>query len=368
VKDLPMKPILFEPNRHERCEIVVQSGILREVGSRLRHNSPKAERAIVVTDRHVQALYANLLVESLTSAGLKSDVLVVEPGEQSKSLAVATSLWERMAALRFRRQSVLVALGGGVITDLSGFVAATYMRGVPYVNVPTTLLAQLDAAVGGKVGVNHERAKNLIGFFYHPRAVYADPEVLRTLPIQEVRHGLAEAIKVAIIASRPLFDFIEQHAFALLSGDMALLTEVMKMAVVAKVALVAPDPYEHDLRRALNFGHTIAHALETVLAYRGISHGDAVAIGIATATRIAMVRGLCNGQTAERILELLTRIGLPIVAADVTPAQVWQALAAIWAIRDGHFYEVLPTDIGHYVFSDDLSENDLAHYMLGMET
>ena len=363
--ELAMQRFGVKVSRLDDYDVLIEPGILGQVGMQLRDTSPESEQAVVVTDRHVQALYGKLLEESLTGAGFKNGMLVVEPGEPTKSLAVAIDLWERLVQLGFRRRSMLLALGGGVITDLTGFVAATYMRGVSYVNVPTTLLAQLDAAIGGKVGVDHPRAKNLIGSFYHPRAVYVDPDTLRTLPVQEIRHGLAEAIKVAVIGSQPLFEFIERRTPALLGGDMAVLTEVVTMAVAAKVALLVPDPYEHDLRRALNFGHTIGHALETALAYKNISHGDGIAIGMATATRIARARGFCERGTADRILALLARVGLPVIASGDTPAQVWQGLGVIRAIRDGHFHEVLPTGIGHYVLSDDLSESDLERYMLG---
>lgn len=357
-----MTHFCLEACRQERCEIIIQAEILGQVGVLLQDIVPRSKHAVVLTDRNVQVLYSSNLEKGLKDTGHKSDVIAISPGERSKSLAVAAEMWEHLVSLGFQRRSILIALGGGVITDLGGFVAATYMRGVPYVNVPTTLLAQVDAAIGGKVAVDHIHAKNLLGSFYHPCAVYSDPNVLKTLPVEETRHGLAEAIKAAIIGSQPLFEFIEQHALALLNGDTSLLTRLITMAVTTKIAFLTPDPYERDLRRGLNFGHMIGHALETALAYKGMPHGEAISIGMATATRIAQARGLCDEQSASRIQALLAGIGLPI-ATSVTSSQIWHSLSIIRAIRNGHFYEVLPTGIGQYVFSDDLSEIELGHYL-----
>ncbi|MFQ6100139.1 MAG: 3-dehydroquinate synthase [Anaerolineae bacterium] len=355
----------LEACRSERCDVIVERGVLKHVGTRLRDSYPESKRAVIVTDRHVRALYADQLAKSITSSGFLCDILDVPAGELSKSLKSAVSLWEQLTDLNFRRRDLIVALGGGVITDLAGFVAATYMRSVPYTNVPTTLLAQLDAAIGGKVAVNHERAKNLIGFFNHPLLVCIDPDVLRTLPVKEIRQGLAEAIKVAVVASPQLFEFIEQQAQALLAGDLDTLTEVVVMAVVAKIRLVSQDPYEKQLQRVLNFGHAIGHAIESLLAYRGIMHGDAIAIGMSIATRIACTRGVCDRRTADRILGLMNRVGLPVCAPDLSPSQVCEALSVVRAIRNGRIHLVMPSGIGNCAFTDDLSRADLEHYLVG---
>jgi 3-dehydroquinate synthase len=359
VEVMAVRQYYLETCRQEKCEIVIERGALDYVGQRLRDVCPDAKRVVVVTDRHVRELHANQTAHSILDVGFDCDVLDVPPGEPSKSQAIAVYLWEQLTTLGFRRRDTIVALGGGVITDLAGFVAATYMRSVPYVNVPTTLVAQLDAAVGGKVAVNHERVKNLIGAFYHPRAVCVDPNVLITLPKQEIRYGLAEAIKVAIIGSPPLFRLIETHCEALLNCDLPILSQVVIEALRVKAELISSDPYERELRRSLNFGHTIGHALETEMAHQGITHGAAVSIGIAAATRIAVQKGICDPKTARRVVNLLIQVGLPTSAPDKDPRQVWESIRTITLIRGGGIHFVLPMRIGEVTITEDISGADI---------
>ena len=329
----------------------------------MRNLVPGSDQAIIITDRKVRVLYAALVAQSLQKANFKSTIIAVEAGEQSKTLVEASFLWKQLTKLEVKRRGIILALGGGVITDLAGFVAAGYMRGIHYINIPTSLLAQVDAAIGSKVAVDHEAAKNLIGFFYHPLAVFIDPNVLRTLPEAEIRHGLAEVIKVAIIQSPYLFEFLEHHAADLLNFDIKRLSQVIEMAVKAKIPLVTADLYERNLQRALNFGHTFGHALETALCYKNISHGDAIAIGMATAARIANARGILDNQTTDRIIELITGFKLPVFAAGVPSAKLWKALSIIRSIRNGYFHVVLPNAIGGHVFYENLSPKDVEQYM-----
>jgi 3-dehydroquinate synthase len=370
---VPERVSTITTSRTDQYFIITEPGILCQVGATLRAVACDAEHALIVTDRNVKQLYATELEISLAEAGFKSiseagfasETFAVEPGEQAKSLQSATALWNRLAELGFRRRSVLIALGGGVVTDLTGFVAAGFMRGVPYVNLPTTLMAQHDAAVGSKVAVNLQRGKNLVGAFHHPLAVYNDPSTLRTLPLHEIRQGLAEAIKVAVIASPGLFEFLETYLAALLDRHIQTMTELVARAVSVKCELLARDLYETDLRRGLNFGHTIGHTLEVVTNYR-ISHGDAVSIGIAATTRLAEARKLLDKKTASRIIRLLKEASLPTTIAgtlDVARDRLWNAVSEIRAVRDGHSYEVLPTAIGQCTIIDDLSMAELLEYV-----
>jgi 3-dehydroquinate synthase len=358
-----MTRIVFDSKRKDSYDIIIEPGILTRLGEYLRNLGLNSEHTIVITDRNVGVLYADLLAQSLQKENFKSTVIAVEAGEQSKTLAKASGLWKQLAKLEVRRRDIIIALGGGVITDLAGFAAAGYMRGIPYLNIPTSLLAQVDAAIGSKVAVDHEAAKNLIGFFYHPLAVYIDPNVLRTLPEAEIRHGLAEVIKVAIIQSPYLFEFLEHHASALLNFDIKLLSQVIELAVNAKIQLVTPDLYERNLQRALNFGHTFGHALETALSYENISHGEAIAIGMAAATRIANARGLLDDRTTMKIIDLIARFKLPVFASGISTGRLWKALSIIRSIRNGYFHVVLPNAIGGYIFYENLSAKDVEQYM-----
>jgi 3-dehydroquinate synthase len=254
----------------------------------------------------------------------------------------------------------VVNLGGGVIADLGGWVASGYMRGVPYVNVPTTLLAQVDGALGGKVAVNHPLAKNLLGAFHQPAGVISAIAFLDTISDRHLRAGLAESIKKAIIASPAYFELIERALDAMLARDHKALEALVRGAAAIKCALVERDPYEEDLRRPLNFGHTIGHPLETVTGYGPLLHGEAVALGMVVESRIAAARGLLGPGLLERIERLLRRTGLPTTANDLAaPIQahaVLDAMEKVRLIRAGSLRYVLPLGIGETLIADDVSE------------
>src|SRR5215467_5541664 len=225
---------------------------------------------------------------------------------------MACQLLDWLAQTDTRRRDILLAVGGGVVIDTAGWVASAYMRGLSYINVPTTLLAQVDAAIGGKVAVNHDMAKNLIGAFYAPLAVVSCTDWLSTLGSRQVRSGLAEVIKLAVISSPQLFAFIEQHRESLLDLDASCLRSLVRAASAIKCSLVERDPYEIDLRRTLNFGHSVGHAVETVTGYGPVLHGEAVAYGMVVAIRIARARGVLAPSVAARIVAILRSVGLPV--------------------------------------------------------
>jgi 3-dehydroquinate synthase len=258
---------------------------------------------------------------------------------------------------------VLLAVGGGVVIDTVGWAASVYMRGIPYINAPTTLIGQLDAAVGGKVGVDHDIAKNLIGGFYAPRAVVSCASWLSTLDPRQVRSGLAEAIKLAVICSPELFDFIEERLPQLLALDVPSLQKLVHAASAIKCVLVERDPYEVDLRRTLNFGHTVGHALETVTSYGPVLHGEAVGYGMAVAVRVAAARGVLEPEVATRITGLLLAAGLPVtpktVPASFAADDVIAALAKIRQVRDGSLRFVLPAAVGTSLVADEVSDDEI---------
>jgi 3-dehydroquinate synthase len=317
----------------------------------------------VITDATVEALYGSELVRGLRAHAGEVVVRAIRPGEASKSLEQATRLWHWLAAGAMGRRDVVVAFGGGVVCDLGGWVASGYMRGLPYVNVPTTLLAQVDGAIGGKVAVNHAEAKNLIGAFHQPAAVVTSIDLLASVSDRHLRAGLAESIKKAVIASRPYWDLIEGSAEALLARHPSSLRRLVHAAGAIKTELVARDPYEEDLRRPLNFGHTVGHPLETVTGYGPLLHGEAVAFGMVVESRIAAARGLLEEGVLQGLVDLLRRCGLPTTAAElparIDAAAVVPALEKVRLIRDGSLRFVLPTAIGETVIADDVGEEEI---------
>jgi len=256
-----------------------------------------------------------------------------------------------------------VTFGGGVIADLGGWVASGYMRGIPYVNVPTTLLAQVDGALGGKVAANHAAAKNLLGAFHSPTGVVANVGFLRSTSGRHLRAGLAEAIKKAVIASPAYWDFIDEHAEALLECDLDALERLVHCAAAIKTALIERDPYERDLRRPLNLGHTVGHPLETVTGYGPLLHGEAVAFGMVVEARIARERGLLDSRTLERLLDLLRRCDLPTTASalpvSVDAEAVIGAMEKVRQIRAGSLRYVLPIALGETVIADDVTDDEV---------
>jgi 3-dehydroquinate synthase len=317
----------------------------------------------VITDEAVEALYGPLLVRMLRAAGVDALVHALPPGEASKSLDSALALWDWLAQGDVARRDVVLNFGGGVVCDVGGWVASAYMRGLPYVNLPTTLLAQVDGALGGKVAVNHPSAKNLLGAFHQPSGVIAHVGFLASTSRRHMRAGLAEAIKKAVIASPSYWAFIDANADAILHQDLDVLERLVHAAAAIKTALVARDPYERDLRRPLNFGHTIGHPLETVTGYGPLLHGEAVALGMVVETHIAVARGLADDALAGGLVDLLQRCGLPVRAADlpvaVDGAALIAALEKVRQIRAGSLRFVLPEALGETVIVDDVDEDEI---------
>lgn len=311
----------------------IGSGVVTRLGPLLEMNHPDkqskgshddssfepgltAKRVAVVTDSNVAPYYREPLVQSLTGAGYEPWVIVLPPGEQQKDLATLSLVYDKLIEGRIERRSPLIALGGGVIGDLTGFAAATFQRGVPFIQVPTTLLAQIDASVGGKTAVNHPAGKNLIGAFYQPRLVLIDVDTLKTLPQREFVAGVAEVIKYGAILSPDLFALLEEQLDRLLGLEPVLLTSIIKTCCQLKAQVVEADEQETDYRAILNFGHTLGHAVESATGYERFLHGEAVAIGMAFAAKLSLQRGLCGAATHDRLVGLLQRAGLPV---DIPP-------------------------------------------------
>jgi 3-dehydroquinate synthase len=326
-------------------DVIIEAKALRTLPSVLSRAAP-AHRYALLTDSNVAQHWGATVLASLSAAGLQAEQIVFEAGERNKTRDSWSLLTDRMLELGFGRDSCVIALGGGVVGDLAGFVAATYMRGVPVVQVPTTLLAMIDASVGGKTGVDSPAGKNLIGAFYPPRAVLADPLTLKTLPAVELVGGMAEAIKHGAIADADYFDWIEESAAGLLAGADELLVALVHGSVVIKAGFVGVDLYESGARAALNFGHTIGHALERVTSY-GLHHGHAVAIGMVIEARAAELQGIAEAGTADRLTRALERVGLPtMLPAGVDAAAVLDAARSDKKARAGETRYSLIARIG----------------------
>ena len=307
--------------------IHVGGRLLRTLGAECRKLA-LGKRCAVITDATVGPLYGEAVVASLRKAGFEPVVIIVPPGETSKSLKVVSDCYDQMAAHRLERKSFVVALGGGVVGDLAGFVAATYLRGVPFVQVPTTLLAQVDSSVGGKVGVNLKAGKNLVGAFHQPRLVLCDLDTLKTLSPREFKAGLAEVIKYGIIYDEPLFRHLEKSMAKLLKLQPKLLAEVVARCCEIKADVVGQDETETGLRAILNFGHTIGHAIENTAGYGKYLHGEAISIGQVAAARLSRsLTGMDAGEV-RRIEALFQAAGLP-VSIRLSAAQTERLLGAM---------------------------------------
>ncbi|MEM4658508.1 MAG: 3-dehydroquinate synthase [Candidatus Methanosuratincola sp.] len=270
----------------------------------------KAHQYVIVTDSNVEALYAKPLLDELRKAGIVAHAVSFPAGEQNKTREQKQRLEDYMLELKMGRDSMLIALGGGVVGDLAGFVAATYLRGIPYVQVPTTLVACVDSSIGGKTAVDTPHGKNLIGAFFQPRGVFVDVATLRTLPERELRGGLAEVIKYGVIADRNLFHFLEENIDRVFELDVDTLKRIIKRSCEIKGEVVTRDEREENLRKILNFGHTIGHAIERLSDYT-LLHGEAISVGMALEGKIASQMGIWDAVELERLLALLTRAGLP---------------------------------------------------------
>jgi 3-dehydroquinate synthase len=315
--------------------------------------------AVVITDEHVRP-HAEAVAASLESAGLRTATVGLPPGEAQKSLTVAAGLYDRLVELHADRKTLIMAVGGGVVGDLAGFVAATYNRGLPLFMVPTTLLAMVDSSVGGKVGVNHPRAKNLIGAFHQPVGVWIDTAVLATLPQREYRSGLAEVVKYGVILDADFFAYLEDNAAAILEREPAAVQHIVARSCRLKADVVEKDEREETgLRAVLNYGHTFAHAFETVAGYGHWLHGEAVAAGMVCASRLAERRGLVPAEITDRQRRLLERFGLA-VAPERWPAD--ELLATMRSDKKnvaGKLRLVLPTRLGEVALFDDVPEAEV---------
>jgi 3-dehydroquinate synthase len=334
--------------------VQVGAGLLRRAGREVRRVLPSSgSRVFVITSPNVRRHWGEALEKSLRDARLPFEVLEMHDGEPAKRLHTVEQLAESLVDAKADRKSLLVAFGGGVVGDSAGFLAAVFMRGIAVVQIPTTVVAQVDASIGGKTGVNLRGGKNLVGSFHQPSAVLVDPDILATLDDREFRSGLFESLKCGVIRDRDLFDFMERNPKKILGRDSRTLQRVIGDSIRVKADVVSADEKESGLRRILNFGHTIGHALEAATDYSHFLHGEAVAWGMIAAAAIARDSGTCNAETAERITKATQLFGpLPPISCDAQ--SVLGRLGADKKTVAGAVHFVLPQKIGKVIISSDV--------------
>jgi len=333
----------------------IEHGLLARAGAVLRDLLPASTKMFVVTVAPVRRKWAKKLIKSLEAARFEAKVLEMPEGERFKRLATVEDLAEKLTRLGADRTAVIVAFGGGVAGDVAGLLASLYMRGVDLVQIPTTVLAQVDASIGGKTGVNLKAGKNLVGTFHPPRVVLIDPEVLSSLPDREYRAGLYEALKCGVIGNPSLFREFEENRERILKRDPATVERLIAESVRLKAHVVSVDEKENGLRRVLNFGHTIGHALEAETGYRTLLHGEAVAWGMVAATRVAAMVGKLDGDAAGRISAAALGVGrLPKL--DIRSRSIVRRLQSDKKTRSGKVHFVLPTEIGKVEVVSDVPE------------
>lgn len=338
-------------------EIAIASGSLNELGAQIRPLH-LGQKVLLVSNQMVFRHYGERAVVSLQQADFEVATCILPAGEQYKTLTAVQKIYDAALQHRMERSSTMIALGGGVVGDITGFAAATWLRGVNVVQVPTSLLAMVDAAIGGKTGVNHPKGKNLIGAFHQPRLVLIDPEVLRTLPPREFRSAMAEVIKYGVIWDAALFAQLEEsQKLDLLRHLQAdLLQEILQKSCQAKAKVVSKDEKESGLRAILNYGHTIGHAVESLTGYKGVNHGEGVAIGMVAASQIAVELGMWDAECDRRQLALLQKAALPVkLPTGLDIEAIVDTLQTDKKVKDGKVRFVLPTQIGTATVTDRVS-------------
>jgi 3-dehydroquinate synthase len=351
-----------------RYSVVIQPQGLQQLGEKCRQLK-LGEKIIVVSNPVIFEHYGATVVESLKVAGFQVSTCLLPAGEQYKNFDSLQKIYDAAIDQHLERSSTLLALGGGVIGDMTGFAAASWLRGINFIQVPTSLLAMVDASIGGKTGINHPRGKNLIGAFYQPRLVMIDPEVLQTLPPREFRAGMAEVIKYGIIWDAELLDMLEkaQQLDSLAGLDTQLVSEILRRSAQAKVDVVSQDEKEAGLRAILNYGHTIGHAVESLTGYTVVNHGEAVAIGMVAAGKLAVAAQMWSQAETDRQDAVIQKTGLPTqLPAGMEIDQIVAALFLDKKVQAGRVRFVLPTKIGHATVTDTIANTLVADILTGM--
>ena len=341
--------------------LLVGVGIFKKIGDILKSHV-KSKKILIVTDSFVKDQYASYVSDSLANVGFDVDLIEVPVGEESKSLEQLGRILDSLIAHQLDRSSTLIAIGGGVVGDIGGFAASVYMRGINYIQIPTTLQAQVDASVGGKTAINHPKGKNLIGAFHQPKMVLIDVDTLKTLPRRDIQAGLIEVIKMGVICDKTLFSMVEDELESILDLHTSTLIEVIARACENKADIVAKDEKESRLRMVLNYGHTFGHALEALTHYKRYRHGEAVSIGMNCAAHLAVNLNMFFLTDFERQRSLLNRAKLPTTfPQDISPEAIYDAMSLDKKSLGGKLRLILPVSIGEVVIRDDVTKKEIIH-------
>ncbi len=372
-----MGNIEFLLERKYPCKFIFGREILSDIN---KHLIPllSGSKVIIITNSLLKNLYGDRLISDLNQYGFTVHTFVVEDGERVKNISTAKKIFSKLLYWETDRSTTLITLGGGVIGDLGGFVAATYMRGIPLIHIPTTLLAQIDSSIGGKVAINHTKAKNIIGSFYQPSAILIDFKVLQSLPVRQIKNGLVEAVKIAIISNPDFFDWLENNLEKILKKEQETLGMLVKNAAQEKIDIILRDPWEKDERQFLNFGHTIGHVWETIDNYCNITHGEAVALGILIETKIACNRKICSEEFQNKIKQIFSFIfssfhaepysslffsdiqsSSSIESPDIDLEKFWNTLILDKKNKDGRVVFILPEKLGKVSVFNNISKEEI---------
>lgn len=336
-------------------DICIGRDILDTIGERIkRFQFPL--RCVLISNPYLLDFYGERVLASLKTYGFKTEAIKVPDGERYKNLREVEKIYDRLLSVQIDRYSPIIALGGGIIGDITGFVAATYKRGIPFIQIPTSLLAQVDSSIGGKTGVNHPLGKNMIGAFYQPKGVFIDLNVLKSLPEIEFRCGMAEIIKYGIISDKKLFTYLEKNRGKIKNHDSNALQYIIESSCKIKALIVSKDEREEGLRAILNFGHSIGHALESLTGYKKYKHGEAVAIGMVAASFISHEMGLCSMEDVERVRDLIESYDLPTKLPKINIKELLKAMHYDKKVKDNKVKLILMKKLGLVEIKDDVSD------------
>ena len=349
--------------------IFVGTNTLDQIASQLKEIVPNCTHTVIICDERVEATFGYMVRDALTQTGKRTSLFVIPSGEENKSMANLAQLWAQMLDEKTDRKSVVVAIGGGVVGDLAGFAAATYTRGLRFVQVPTTLLAMVDSSVGGKTGINLPSAKNMIGAFWQPHAVWIDTNTLRSLPEREFRSGLAEVVKYGVILDASFFEYLEQNADAILARSPTPIETIVRRSCELKAQVVSQDERETTgLRAILNYGHTFGHAIEAKTSYGRFLHGEAISIGMTMAGQLALRLELWPSQCQKRQTALLSKFQLPISFSEIAGSKLIEAMQLDKKTEHGKLNFILPTRIGSVRTVSNCEYHDILGAILGNAT